>query len=161
MAANSSPIPFSFSSRTSLPFSSLHVTTPQTAVYSTSASLLKLYISNINRANMVYSLSILCKSHLIPEEIQRDYKTFAYQISNSLDIVQFSNFTKQTFSQRVKRRRVKAKRKEKRNWGKSERVKRKRRKFKTKGKRNQKHHNGGQTGGSPAPTYGQAAGPLG
>ena len=56
MTANSSPIPFSFSSRISLAFSSLHVTTPQTAVYSTSASFLKLYISNFNRANMLKCL---------------------------------------------------------------------------------------------------------
>lgn len=62
---------------------------------------------------------------------------------------------------RVKEEELKQKERKKRNWGKRERVKRKRRKFKTKGKRNQKHHNGGQTGGWPAPTYGQAARPLG
>ena len=55
------------------------------------------------------------------------------------------------------RRRVKAKRKKKRNWGKRKRVKRERIKIKTKGKRNKKDHNGSQTGGCPAPTYGWAA----
>ena len=44
---------------------------------------------------------------------------------------------------------------------KKEKVKRERRKIKTKGKWNKKDHNGSQTGGCPAPTYGRAAWPFG
>ena len=58
-------------------------------------------------------------------------------------------------------RRVKTKRKKKRNWEKRKRVKRERRKIKTEDKWNKKDHNGSQTGGCPAPTYGRAAWPFG
>ena len=55
---------------------------------------------------------------------------------------------------RVKEEELKLEERKKRNWEKRKRVKKERGNIKTKDKWNKKDHNGSQTGGCPAPTYG-------
>ena len=88
-AAISTSISFSFKS--CLVFPSLHVTTPQTDMYSTSTSFPNLYSSKLRLANLPYSLSIRYESLLKQEVTKQDLIPFSYQICKIFDIVLFKH----------------------------------------------------------------------